>query len=77
MNEILDILNFLTDAYPRQEIREGTIRVYLEILRDVNPHLLRRSAIEHVKKSKWFPSANELLDGALSLEPSRRYRDVY
>lgn len=68
MNEtIAQILNFLIDAYPRQEITEGTVKIYKETLKDIDPALLKAAVLAHISKSLWFPSVSELRDCAASL----------
>lgn len=67
MSDIAQIINFLIHAYPRQEIAEGTIKVYKETLRDIDPDLLKSAVLKHISKSPWFPSVSELRDCAASL----------
>lgn len=67
MSEIPQIINFLIHAYPRQEISKGTIDVYKETLKDIDPDLLRAAVLKHISKSPWFPSVSELRDAAASL----------
>lgn len=67
MVDILTVINFLIDAYPRQEIREGTVEVYMETLKDIDPDLLKAAVLAHIAKSPWFPSVSELRDNAAGL----------
>lgn len=67
ITEINTVINFLIDAYPRQEIQPGTVKVYQETLQDIDPDLLKSAVLKHISKSPWFPSVSELRDAAASL----------
>lgn len=78
MNDIAQIINFLIDAYPRQEIQPGTVKVYQETLKDIDPALLKAAVLKHISKSPWFPSVSELRDSAASLiEQANGEPDAY
>jgi hypothetical protein len=61
------VIGFLIDAYPRQEIGEGTIEVYRQTLADIPPEILKAAVLVHVARSQWFPAVAELRDAAAGL----------
>ena len=69
MNEeaTLKVLGVLIAAYPRQELSDATIDVYLAALSDIDAQILRAAALDHITKSKWFPTVAELREQAVNL----------
>lgn len=59
---LLMVLAKLSMAYPRTEITEGTLMVYVESLIDLNPDYVIRAAKRIPRESKWFPSISEIRD---------------
>lgn len=64
---VVQVLNFLLDAYPDKEVSAETMRVYLACLQDVDPTLLKTAVIRHVASSKWFPTVSELRESATAI----------
>lgn len=58
--QALKLLKVLAEAYPRQELREGTITVYAGFIGDLDYRLAERVITEHIKTSKWFPAISEI-----------------
>jgi len=64
---IASVLNFLINAYPRQEVPRETVKVYLQTLADIPANVLKAAALAHISTSQWFPSIAELRDQAAHL----------
>lgn len=71
--ETLKVLHFLRTAYPHIE-RDKTpdqvaqmFDIYLELLDDLDPDLLKVAARQYIAEGKWFPSVAELRDGVAAL----------
>lgn len=74
----LTVIEFLIDAYPRQEINPGTIRTYVVCLADIPAEILKAAALAHVTKSPFFPAIAELRDAAAGLmERAMNIPDAY
>ena len=59
--EAWKILTFLRAAFPRQEIGEETLTVYLDALKPLEADQVLRAARYHVACEKFFPTLSELL----------------
>ena len=70
---VLSVINYLVDAYPRQEIPPETINVYVAELQDVRPQLLMSAARAWVRHSRFFPSVAELRETAKALYAEERH----
>lgn len=64
---ILECLQLLVAAYPRQELPNKTIDVYEAGLSDIDPSLLKAAVLQCISGSKWFPTIAELRQAAASL----------
>ena len=58
--EALKLIKLLCAAYPRQELRKDTIKVYAGFLEDLDYKLAEGVVSYWIKTSKWFPSIAEL-----------------
>ena len=65
--EIAEILGMLSAAYPNFNMTEASARVYYSMLEDIEGNLLKASAVQCVRTSKWFPSVSELVQGSYEL----------
>lgn len=67
IEKIVGILGILIAAYPNFDLKVETIRVYKEMLKDLDAHMLEQAALAHIATSKFFPSISELRDKVSSL----------
>jgi hypothetical protein len=64
--EVGEVMTLLAAAYPEQgskldpSVLEAQVNLYCEMLGDIDGELLRMAAIDHIKKSEWFPKISEL-----------------
>lgn len=63
----VQIVSVLAAAYPRQAITKDTIKLYEQTLQDIPVEVLKAAALDHISRSKWFPSVSELRDAAFGL----------
>jgi hypothetical protein len=70
-NDINYILEMLVVAYPNAKIDPKTPDVYEMLLGNLDGHLLRQAASEHIQSSKWFPTIAELVTVVHELEMNR------
>lgn len=70
MDEVttLQVVNFLVHAYPRSEISVNTVDIYVQLLSDIDPELLKMATLDYVSKNKWFPSVAELREAVGTLQ---------
>lgn len=68
-SEALKTIAVLKAAYPRQEIQEETLRIYLAELIDLDYDLIGKAARTHIRTSQWFPTIAELRAGVAALRP--------
>ena len=61
---VSEVLSLLFDAYPRAEVNEGTNKVYLMTLQDIEPLILKAAVLKHITECKWFPTVAELREAA-------------
>ena len=72
--ETLKVLNILKSAFPYferdkspEQLRD-TFKVYLELLDDMDPDLLKRAALQFISDNKYFPAISELRDRVHTIE---------
>ena len=58
--QALKLIKVLVAAYPRQEMREDTIKVYVSTLSDLDYKATEKSIMKHIRTSKWFPTIAEI-----------------
>lgn len=59
-SEIAKIVDMLIDAYPKFDLRPGTLETYYKLLKDLPSELLEGAALECTTKRDFFPSVHEL-----------------
>lgn len=70
--EIVEVMQWLRDAYPRQQITEGQLAVYADMLADVPVDAARAAVRRHVQTSAFFPAVSEIRALAAAVETERR-----
>ena len=65
--ETVLILSLLGASYPNFELKEPTINAYVCLLEDLPAKTLERAALEHIGRSKFFPTIAELRQAAFDL----------
>ncbi len=65
--ELLEILAFLAAAFPRFELTEATITVYINLLEDLPADELRAAAKQCATGDDFFPSVHELREAVAEL----------
>jgi hypothetical protein len=58
--DALDILAVLQDAYPRQELRDGTITLYVDNLTDLDHEAGKQACLSLIRTRTFFPSVAEI-----------------
>jgi len=66
-NEFTNIMTVLVSAYPGFAFVDPTSEVYLDLLADIPGKLLNAAALEHISRSKYFPTVAELRQTAFDL----------
>jgi hypothetical protein len=59
-SDVTAVLAILAAAYPSVEVSESTLVVYETMLADVSPEELQAVVLEHIARSRWFPTVAEL-----------------
>ena len=70
MNDIqfLEVMAFLSAAYPRHNLTDETLAAYRAILGDLSADLLKAAALQIASRdSPWFPAAGQLRAAAFRL----------
>lgn len=65
--EIIALLNVINAAYPTFEATPERVKVYCEMLSDLDIEPLKAAARQHIAVNKWPPSVAELRDVAASV----------
>lgn len=65
--EITRILTVLASAYPGFVLQDPTSAVYVKLLADVPARVLNAAALEHISRTKYFPTVAELRQTAFDL----------
>ena len=65
--ELFKTMAVLGAAYPNFEVQETTGEVYFKLLEDIPAETLERAALEHIARSKFFPTIAELRQAAFDL----------
>jgi hypothetical protein len=65
--KIVASLGILIAAYPNFDLKVETIRVYKEMLKDLDAQMLEQAVLAHIATSKFFPTISELRDKVSSL----------
>lgn len=60
MPDSRELLARLADAFPRNQLGAGTLRVYLEELADVPPDVLAQAARALIRTSEFFPTVRAI-----------------
>lgn len=71
-NEILFLLTTLATAYPRFELTQQTVGLYVEMLADLDVGLLNAAVHQHIAESEWFPSVAALRNKVVELQQMTR-----
>lgn len=74
-DEALGVLRVLTAAWPKFELTDDTIDVYVEFMRGVSADVGHVTARELIRHSQWFPTVTEFHRHAMSV--ARRERDKF
>lgn len=72
-NPLLAELERLSLAYSTRKVSVEILKVYVELLFDVPPWLLRRAVERHVSSSPWFPTISVLRDLCAEIAGTRRF----
>jgi hypothetical protein len=67
MPSIGDALNDLRAAFPRDQIREETVRVYARELADLDPGDVEAAVRALIRTSQFFPRVSEIREAAAAL----------
>jgi len=59
-SKTVEILGVLAAAYPNFDLKVQTIKIYCEMLDDLDPELLEQAAKAHMVTNKYFPSVAEI-----------------
>jgi len=59
-SELSKIMTLLKCSYPRQEIGEGTLTVYTDMLADLDPGHVAEAVKRHISTSPYFPTIAEI-----------------
>lgn len=54
------LIKTLVSAYPRQELKEDTIKTYVHFLKDLDFKLAERVIAQHIRTQKWLPTIAEI-----------------
>lgn len=65
--EILALLHVISEAYPTFELTDGRIKVYQDMLSDLDAPALKAAVRQHIAVSKWPPTVAELREGCADL----------
>jgi len=65
--ETLRVLKILGDVYPTYQLSSSAIEVYVRLLADIPGCVLEQSALDHISRSRFFPSIAELRSAAFSI----------
>lgn len=65
--EILEIINVLIRAYPRNDISKKTIPIYVQMLSDLPLDILAMATKYHIVNNKYFPTIAELRQAATDI----------
>jgi hypothetical protein len=65
--DILPVLALLGAVYPGFELKDLTVEVYLRLLADLPAEALEKAALDHIARSKFFPTIAELRQAAFDL----------
>jgi len=69
--DTLKVLATLAAGYPNFTLREETVRVYAEMLADIDADILRSASAKCLADCKWFPTIAELRQAATELSRPR------
>jgi hypothetical protein len=61
------ILRALAAAYPNFALTEQTVAIYVELLADIDPELLRAATLDLISRSRFFPTVAEIREAARDL----------
>lgn len=64
--EIGTTIKALIDAYPRQDVPPDTVRLYRDMLADIDPQELWLAVQRHIATSRWFPSVAEIRESVVA-----------
>jgi len=67
VTEVEQVIVFLVAAFPSANISADTIAVYVEMLSDLEPALLKLAAKKAITDGRFFPSVNELREAVAQL----------
>ena len=65
--EALMLVNILESAYPRQDLKENTVNVYIQFLQDLDYEVASRVVQNHIRNERWFPTVAELREACVEM----------
>lgn len=65
--EVTKLMAIMTLAYPKYELKDGTVDVYAKILADIPGEILETSMKEILASNIWFPSIAEWRNKSIDL----------
>jgi hypothetical protein len=65
--ETLRVIKILGDVYPSFQLSSSAIEMYVQLLADIPGSVLEQSALDHISRSRFFPTIAELRSAAFSI----------
>ncbi len=65
--QALVLVNAIEAAYPRQSLKEGTVKVYVECLKDLDYEVASRVVYSHIRSERWFPTVAEIREACVEM----------
>lgn len=60
--EALKLLKILEAAYPKQQLPEDSVKLYVKYLEELDYADVQPIVRRHIETSKWFPAISELMN---------------
>ncbi len=74
--ELIPILEQLSQAYPEKQLEAETLQVYLDNLDDIPLYVLKAAVRRHIQSSQWFPRVSELRQSAARLAGTSHFESL-
>ena len=74
--ELIPILEELSQAYPEKQLEAETLQVYLDNLDDIPVYVLKAAVRQHIQSSQWFPRVSELRQAAARLAGTSHFESL-
>ncbi len=75
--KLLNLMQTLALAYPKQQLNENNIKVYIEFLAKYPYDLLEQAIHEHIQQEDWFPTIAQLARKVQEMQEINLALDFY